>query len=146
MSDTQHDEHTNHQPATPVRPAKLNLALLALFDEMSDDVLARFPLGRPNSAEHLLAYDAMNGAIGAVEAVLTALPADLAFRTLVLSYVQRGWELTGGDPGHDETVKRAITRARADYKPETPEQRRRGAGDDEQPERPALGKGKKATK
>ena len=142
MTDTQ--EHNHHE--APVRPAKLNLALAALMDELADDVLGRFPFTTPNSAEHVTAYVALRSAFGAIDSVMTALPEVQDFRAMVLGYVQRTWELTNGDPGRDQFIERALLRAKQDYMPETPDQLRRGVGDATEAEAPAAPKGKKAPK
>ena len=67
-------------------------------------------------------FKALQQALGAIEKLLTAQPPDQDFRELVRAYVGEAWELTHGDPKHDETVQRAMTRATQDYQVQLPEQ------------------------
>lgn len=121
MTDTQHDE----QPQATFNPRKMNLALMALMDELADDVNAMYPWNKPDSAEHVANYTALMQAFGCIEKLLIAAPPDRPFREMVYAYVGRAWDLTHGDPDHDEAVKRAAHRASQDYQSTTPEQLRR---------------------
>ena len=140
------DTHEHDQQAPQTRPAKLNLALAALMDELADDVLVRIPVGAPNSAEHVTAYTAMRSTLAAIDGVMTALPAVQDFRATVLAYVNRTWELTSGDPARDTYVERALLRAKQDYLPVIPEQLRRLGVDAADPQAPSAPKAKKAAK
>lgn len=128
MTDQQYDTETH----TAMRPRKLNLALSALLDELAETVAARYPMGAANSAEHLMHYDALRLAFNAMETLLTVQPDDIEHRTVVLGYVQRAWELTDGLPVNDVAVTRALKRAREDYLPAVPEQRKRQAADEDE--------------
>ncbi len=132
----EHQSHdAQHNDAAPivrptVRPAKLNLALLALFDELYDEIVAAFPMGEPNSGEHLEQYTAIKSALAAVDAALTALPERADFRATVRQYVGRAFDLTGGDPSCDEYMKHALKRAREDYMPAKSRPAQLGKGSD----------------
>lgn len=106
---------------------QLNLALSTLLVEVADDVDSRFQSdGNPASAKHVANYEAHRSAYGAIRSVLIALPADADYRRQVLGYVMRAAQMTAFAPQSDELVRKCIDRAADDYKPDTPDELKRG--------------------
>lgn len=103
----------------------LNVDLSILTAKLHREIGERFTLGVPNSAEHVLHYEAVSSAVSAIRYVLTSQPPDQAWREVVLRFVLQAWLLTDGDPVHDDTVRAALTRAIDDYRPETPDEKKR---------------------
>jgi hypothetical protein len=105
---------------------RLAKAMSDLLLDMADMVDGKFPPS-PNTASeaHLKNYEAMRTAIAAVDVIVTGLPGDPEFRSSVLDYAVRAFQLTQGDPQHDDVVGTVIRRAGQDYKPDTPDELRR---------------------
>ena len=89
------------------------------------EIKTQFPDGPMDSTAHVLQYEAVSSAVAAIRALLTSQPPDKQWRDVILRYALRAWSLTEGDPDKDETVRDALTRAVADYRPPTPEQLKR---------------------
>lgn len=107
---------------------KLNLALSALLVEGMDEVDRRFPNnGNPATAEYVANYEAHRSLTAALNATLTALPADPAFRAYVYELLGRGAGMTGFQPQSDEVVRKCIARAADDYRPDTPDELKRSS-------------------
>ena len=103
----------------------LNVDLMVLMAKMSREIKTQFPDGPMDSTAHVLQYEAVSSAVAAIRALLTSQPPDKQWRDVILRYALRAWSLTEGDPDKDETVRDAMTRAVADYRPPTPEQLKR---------------------